>query len=74
MHSNIMTPNAKKSTATPWFYLHITSGAIYPGVPLVSDAFDGLHTLAIPISVNLKYPLESNTKFSGFKSLWMTPC
>jgi len=38
------------------YILHITSGAIYPGVPLVSDEFSGFQILAIPRSVNLKYP------------------
>ena len=35
----------------------MTSGAIYPGVPLVSLALLGLQTLAIPRSVTLKYPI-----------------
>lgn len=53
--------------------LHITSGAIYPGVPLVSYAFSGFHSLAIPISVSLRNPFESNTRFSGFTSRWIIP-
>jgi hypothetical protein len=51
--------------------LHITSGAIYPGVPLVSLELSrsGTHSLAIPKSVSFKYPFSSNTKFSGLISL-----
>jgi hypothetical protein len=41
---------------------------MYPGVPLVSFELLVLAILATPKSVNLKYPVFSNTKFSGFKS------
>lgn len=41
---------------------------MYPGVPLVSQELLGLYILAIPKSVIRIYPLESNTKFSGFIS------
>jgi hypothetical protein len=34
----------------------MTSGAIYPGVPLVSEELSGLQILAIPMSVTLTYP------------------
>lgn len=54
IHSNSMIvsfANFKKK-----FLLHITSGAIYPGVPLVSCEFSGFHILAIPRSVILKNP------------------
>lgn len=44
---------------------------MYPGVPLVSHELFGLYILAIPRSVILMYPLESNTKFSGLISLWI---
>ena len=42
---------------------------MYPGVPDVSLAFSGRKTLAIPKSVNLRYPDSSMTKFSGLISL-----
>tara|TARA_B110000285_G_C15000117_1_gene550995 strand:+ start:828 stop:971 length:144 start_codon:yes stop_codon:yes gene_type:complete len=47
----------------------MTSGAMYPGVPLFSVLFSGVHSLAIPKSVNLKYPYLSKTRFSGLMSL-----
>ena len=39
-----------------------------PGVPEFSVLFSGVQSLAIPKSVNLKYPLLSKTGFSGFTS------
>jgi hypothetical protein len=44
---------------------------MYPGVPLVSLELSNYKFLAIPKSVTFKYPLESNTKFSGLMSLWI---
>lgn len=49
-----MTPRAKKSTGYEWFILQMTSGAMYPGVPLVSSALFGLTYLDTPRSVTLK--------------------
>lgn len=49
----------------------MTSGDIYPGVPLVSEELLDFLILAIPRSVILMYPLESRTKFSGLMSLWI---
>ena len=63
-----MTPNAKKSEGGPWFCTKITSGAIYPGVPLVSLELSFSLILATPKSVIRKYPFFSRTKFSGFIS------
>ena len=56
----------------PWFYLHITSGAMYPGVPEVSWELSGFQILATPRSVTFTYPSVSRTRFSGLISLWMT--
>jgi hypothetical protein len=47
----------------------MTSGAIYPGVPDVSEELSGDQYLAIPKSVSFKYPFESKTRFSGLISL-----
>jgi len=52
----------------------MTSGDIYPGVPLVSMWLSFTNYLAIPRSVSFTYPLWSTTKFSGFKSLWIILC
>lgn len=67
-----MTPSAKKSTGKEWLVLQMTSGAIYPGVPLVSSALLGFVSLETPRSVTLKYPRSSRTRFSGLRSRWMT--
>ena len=63
-----MTPKAKKSTGKECCSLVITSGDMYPGVPDVSFWLSGESILAIPISVNLKYPLASKMRFSGLIS------
>ena len=42
---------------------------MYPGVPEVSELLFGLNTFAIPKSVILIYPSDSNRIFSGFISL-----
>ena len=52
-----MTPTAKKSTEVVWFWRHMTSGAMYPGVPDVSYAFSSRQTRAIPKSVMRTYPI-----------------
>lgn len=51
----------------------MTSGDIYPGVPLVYYELLGFLFLATPKSVSLKYPFSSNTRFSGLRSLWIIP-
>ena len=61
----------KKNKKIYSIYLHITSGAIYPGVPEVSWELSALKIRAIPKSVTLKYPFLSKTKFSGFMSRWI---
>jgi len=52
----------------------MTSGDIYPGVPLVSMWLSLTSYLAMPRSVSLTYPRWSTTRFSGFKSLCMMLC
>ena len=64
-----MIPIAKKSTSKECAAPLITSGAIYPGVPLVSPLLLSLLFFAIPKSVILTYPSSSKTKFSGLISL-----
>lgn len=71
--SYMITPRAKKSASYEWFILQITSGAMYPGVPLVSSELLSFFFLATPKSVILKYPFSSKTRFSGLRSLWMIP-
>ncbi len=51
----------------------ITSGDMYPGVPLVYSELFGFLFLATPKSVNLRYPFSSKTRFSGLRSRCMTP-
>jgi hypothetical protein len=53
MNSYPIIPIAKKSTGYEWFLAHSTSGAIYPGVPLVSLELFSLYSFATPKSVIL---------------------
>jgi hypothetical protein len=50
----MMTPKAKKSASKEWFILHMTSGAMYPGVPLVYSELLSFFLLATPKSVTLR--------------------
>lgn len=54
----MITPSAKKSDSKEWFIRHMTSGDIYPGVPLVYYALFGLYLLATPKSVIRRYPFS----------------
>ena len=69
--SNVNTPNAKKSTKKFCGFFISASGAMYPGVPLESITPSSISSsCAMPKSVKCRYPLESNTKFSGLTSRW----
>ena len=63
MHSYAMMPTAKKSTEVVWFCRHMTSGAMYPGVPEVSCAFSLRQMRAMPKSVILRYPKHIHQQY-----------
>ena len=50
-------------------YLLTTLIPIYPGVPLVSYAFSGFQTLAIPRSVSLKKPEVKMSAYLYYRRL-----
>ena len=73
-----MIPAANTSTLVPTQgFLAWISGAMYDSVPSLvrSNPFPSFPTVgaANPKSAIFKLKAESNSKFSGFKSLWVTP-
>mmetsp|Transcript_836 Transcript_836/g.2684 ORF Transcript_836/g.2684 Transcript_836/m.2684 type:complete len:292 (-) Transcript_836:558-1433(-) len=73
--SKMRTPRDQKSTGLPYDMRATISGAMYASVPqsVRCRSSSDSNVLASPKSVTTTWPSESMSRFSGFKSRWITP-